>query len=667
MADVTVNINGDASGLKRELDSVRDTGTSGSHPSGSSGSVPSNSRMVEDVRREMQQRGVLLVPGSSSMSQLINQYGQAQKDEANSRVQEKYSGRREALERRASEGYSLVEKEAEAKRAELEKFYGSRASDPINQAQIERSVEAVKEFGYKRVGLEIDKEEENINKEQSEETAAVEKELTEAIKQLTSHFNREAQQNGDGVGYIGRLRADQRRLLQVRDTAETKEEAQAASEKLAETNLKIQEAMKTGGTTQGRPYYDSMLQGSQGLMGMFQGLQGGDIGSTIMGGGSAIAGLSGMSMKAALRFLGWVGVAAGAGKFFTGTSDTYESMSELAALRSPSGGLTGERSSEYVGGVIPTQTFQGRDIADFGYGAEEFGGEAARRIKARGMADNWFDETLRSIGLERNLALEQGSLMKGSEYDKYGINVTDALSRMVTILSGIEGSGVSNEDFTRVQEKYDIQQQIMGSWMGRSDRPNYDSANNMLAAFSSVSGITQDSRLGDDIQQFQSMIQNPMNERMKTLIYSSVADLFPSTGGRMDLIDRELRDPENEGKIIQAVVKRVESMFGGTDTQMGYFAFKNLLPGIAPDRLDEFIREISDGGAGRLMKDGIVNIDAIRNFADGNVDGLAAGSTEFQTAWTKGSQGIINAINYWGGKMIGLTPSSNLTKSGGNQ
>ena len=96
--------------------------------------------------------------------------------------------------------------------------------------------------------------------------------------------------------------------------------------------------------------------------------------------------------------------------------------------------------------------------------------------------------------------------------------------------------------------------------------------------FSSVQGITQDSRIGTDIQSFQSMIQNPMNERMRALIYSSVSDLFPETGGRMDLIDRELRNPENEGKIMQAVIQRITSQFGGTDTQMGYFAFKSLLP-----------------------------------------------------------------------------------------
>ena len=196
------------------------------------------------------------------------------------------------------------------------------------------------------------------------------------------------------------------------------------------------------------------------------------------------------------------------------TTRSYESLSGLAAFRSTTG-LTGGDASEYLGGYLPNAQSLGRKMTDFGYDTEEFGGEAAKRVKARGMSDDWFNETMRQIGLERNFALDQGSLIGGSKYDRYGVNVTDALTRMVGILSQIEGSGVSMGDFTRVQEKYDIQQQLMGTYYSRTDKPNYDVANQMLAAFSSVKGVTQDARTGSDIASFQNMIQNPMNERMR--------------------------------------------------------------------------------------------------------------------------------------------------------
>ena len=38
-------------------------------------------------------------------------------------------------------------------------------------------------------------------------------------------------------------------------------------------------------------------------------------------------------------------------------------------------------------------------------------------------------------------------------------------------------------------------------------------------------------------------------------------------------------------------------MYGGVDTQMGYFAFKNLFPNISPDRLDEYTRQLNGGDA----------------------------------------------------------------------
>ncbi len=680
MADVTVNIRGNASQLKNELDSVNfgqqqdisrnPSGGGGGASGGSRGgsSLPTNDRMIDDIRREMQQRGVVLVPGSSSMTQIINQYGQSQKGVVNDAISERYDSRRADLQQRMSREYEAIDKQMEERRKSGLASLGANADDPFYRTILDQQIDQQREAEYRRVGSKFDAEENDLIEEEKTERSKAEAELTSAIKELTEYFNRQSE-SGTSDSYIGRLRAQQKELILERDSAETEVGAMDAGKRLADVNEQLRRALSGGGQVQGKPYYDSMLQGSQGLMGMFSGLQSGDLSGTIMGGGSAIAGLSGMGLKAALKFLGWVGLAAGAGKMMTGAGESYENMSNLAALRATSG-LSGGDASRYLGDIIPDASMGGTKISDYGFKADEFGGEAARRIKARGTSEDWFAETLRQVGLERNLSLQQGSLQEGGRYDRYGTNVTDALMRMVGILSNIEGSGISMNDFTRVQEKYDIQQQLMGSYMNRADRPNYDVANQTLAAFSSVQGITQDSRIGTDIQSFQSMIQNPMNERMRALIYSSVSDLFPETGGRMDLIDRELRNPENEGKIMQAVIQRITSQFGGTDTQMGYFAFKSLLPDIAPDRLDEYVNQFTQGGAPRSFLSGdTTNQGAINEWAKLNKDAYAIQSTEFLTAWSRGKAEVISKMNEIIGKMIGTTtnPVPNTTKTGGNK
>lgn len=672
MADVTVNIRGNASQLRNELDDVsRNPSGGGSGASGSSrggSGLPTNDRMIDDIRREMQQRGVVLVPGSSSMTQIINQYGQSQKGVVNDAISERYDSRRADLQQRMSREYEAIDKQMEERRKSGLASLGANANDPFYRTILDQQIDQQREAEYRRVGSKFDAEGNNLIEEEKTERSKAEAELTSAIKELTEYFNRQSE-SGTSDSYIGRLRAQQKSLILERDSAETEVGAMDAGKRLADVNEQLRRALSGGGQVQGKPYYDSMLQGSQGLMGMFSGLQSGDLSGTIMGGGSAIAGLSGMGLKAALKFLGWVGLAAGAGKMMVGAGESYENMSNLAALRATSG-LSGGDASRYLGDIIPDASMGGTKISDYGFKADEFGGEAARRIKARGTSEDWFAETLRQVGLERNLSLQQGSLQEGGRYDRYGTNVTDALMRMVSILSNIEGSGISMNDFTRVQEKYDIQQQLMGSYMNRADRPNYDVANQTLAAFSSVQGITQDSRIGTDIQSFQSMIQNPMNERMRALIYSSVSDLFPETGGRMDLIDRELRNPENEGKIMQAVIQRITSQFGGTDTQMGYFAFKSLLPDIAPDRLDEYVNQFTQGGDPRSFLSGdITNQGAINEWAKFNKDAYAIQSTEFLTVWSKGKAEVISKMNEIIGKMIGTTtnPVPNTTKTGGNK
>lgn len=661
MGNVTVEVIGNSSG-----------GSAAPQPSiGSSSSsssmIPDNSRMIEDIRREMRSRGVLMVPGTNNMSQLINQYGQNLRSDVNDRITDQFDSRRQDIQNKYRAKYQEIEDNLEKQKQQ--RLAGSGTpNDPFLIAAIDQQQEGIRNQLFKKYGQMQDQEEAALDQEEANARKTADEELTKAIKELTDYFKREEKSGVDENSYIGKLRAQQRELIQQRESARTEDEAAGYSRQLAEVNEKLREVLsgESGENGGGRRFQDPVMQTTRGIQQLLGGLQGGDISSVIMGAGATGVALSGAGMATAMKALGWIGLVAGAAKGLTDTRKDYESMSGLAALRSPSLGYSGSESMHYLNANIANMRYQGLSFTDYGMDRSEFASEAARRAKQRGIGDNFFEETMKQIGLERNLALDSGALGAAGQYDRYGISSTDAISRLVTMLNAIKGSGVDYTDFTKVQEKFDIQQQIMSGYMSRSDKPNYDVANQSVAALSAVRGITQDARLGSDYAQFQNAIQNPANDRMRALIYGAVADIMPETAGRMDLIDRAIRNPENEGKIMQAVIQRVTAQFGGTDTQMGYFVLKNLFPNIAPDRLDSYIKDLSDPNsqAGRILARGMSS--DFKTVGDKNADIFAKQSGEFITGYTALLKDISETLKTIAGKITGTTwqPSGPAPRAG---
>ena len=663
MGNVTVEVIGNSSGGSAAPQPQPSVGSSSS----SSSMIPDNSRMIEDIRREMRSRGVLMVPGTNNMSQLINQYGQNLRSDVNDRITDQFDSRRQDIQNKYRAKYQEIEDNLEKQKQQ--RLAGSGTpNDPFLIAAIDQQQERVRNQLFKKYGQMQDQEEAALDQEEAEARKTADEELTKAIKELTDYFKREEKSGVDENSYIGKLRAQQRELIQQRESARTEDEAAGYSRQLAEVNEKLRRVLsgESGENGSGRRFQDPVMQTTRGIQQLLGGLQEGDIGSVIMGAGATGVALSGASMATAMKALGWIGLVAGAAKGLTDTRKDYESMSSLAALRSPSLGYGGGESMHYLNANIADMRYGGLSFTDYGMTREEFASEAARRVKQRGIGDNFFEEIMRQIGLERNLALDSGALGAAGQYDRYGISSTNAIARLVTMLNGIKGSGVDYTDFTRVQEKFDIQQQIMSGYMSRSDKPDYNVANQSVAAFSAVRGITQDARLGSDYAQFQNAIQNPANDRMRALIYGAVADIMPETAGRMDLIDRAIRNPENEGKIMQAVIQRVTAQFGGTDTQMGYFVLKNLFPNIAPDRLDSYIKDLSDPNslAGRILARGMSS--DFKTVGDKNAETLTKQSGQFVTGYTTLLKDISESLKTIVGKITGTTwqPSGPAPRAG---
>lgn len=565
--------------------------SSGGGASGRTGAfLPADERMITDIRREMQSRGVLLIPGSQGMQQIINDYRKQALSSVNEDITQRFQGRRAELSRSAEARYEEIDRQ-------LNDYYreGLQSSSPQERQRAQEALEAERQRKYEWIGKEIDEAEKRLNEEEEVEKSNSEDKLSEALNRLTETLERESQ-GASSDSYIGRLRFQQRELLKKREEAPNEAEAISASRQLADVNERLRRVM--GGENNNQV---GLLNAMGGMNSFLSSAGGGNLGGMISGLGNTGIGiataLGGLSLGTAAGALGAVGLIAALGAAVQGSGERYNELSTLAAFRGTTGIRDLSLGGKFIGPLIRQSTLG--DNGEYHYSAlgmseTDFAKEAERRIRARGMSEDWFNETYRQIGLEKNYALRAGALMNAGTYDRYGIAGTEAVVRLVDMLTRIQNSGVSSGDYTRIQEKLDIQQQIMASYMSRVDRPDYDMANRAVAAMSAVRGITQDTRIGSDYASMQRAIQNPMNDRMKALIYGTVEDIIPGTKGRMDLIDLALRDDKNEGKILQAVIQRISSMYGGMDTTMGYYAFKSVFPNIAPERLMKYVQELGN-------------------------------------------------------------------------
>lgn len=632
----------------------------------------SNSRLdglIEEVRNQSANQGKTYEISHSTRVAIedVKNNRAALNDES---ISKKYNNERKSLEDDLNWNKNNIEEEYAKKREDgLAKLGGSSASSWAVDS-LDRGLDRDKSAELKKANSIFSEESEDLNEREKAEKEIANKELVIAIKELTDFFKRNGVEYGTATqtdSYLGNLRSQQRELIQQRDSATSKKGANEASKKLAKINKKMSEAMN--GDTE-----SSSMKAMR----------------YTVGGAAVIEQLGqgnweGAMMNAALMtknpyVIGGAAVVAGGSKLLTATGDDFKSVSDLAALRGTTG-LSGGDATRRAKGLLNMNDYYGLKTGDLGLSEDEFGVEASSRVKKRGMSENWYQETFKQIGLESSLALNKGALAEGGKFDRYGENVTDAISKMVVILNDIPTAGIKKDgkdfaDFTRVQEKFDIQQSIMQGYMSRTDKPNYDSANKMLAAFSSVDGITQDSRLGDDIQHFQKMIQKPVNNRMKSIINSTIAELFPETAGRSDLIDQARRDPEKEGQIMQAVVSKLTTMFGSGDTKEGYWMQKAAIgEGIPFDRLNKEWNQIGKGeglGGGILAK-GIGNEEQYNIAGKNKAVELSVQASEYYTTTAKTFTDIFNVLknirDRWAGTAEVISPRDyiNMPKTGGNR
>lgn len=611
MADYTVRVVGENSGGGNSVPPQTPSNphvqpvTTGPQPQARD-YMPDTNRLTEEYRRLLRQQGGVVIPGSANSRQIWGQVEANAKQDIGARISNKYDERRSALDEKYEEKFlSASDRYKDEQRRIISKYKGRDSKFIENTDEWKEN-----EKWFEQYGRQLDKdkavEDKQIDKEEKDELAAALRELTATLKDSKEAVERDDERGDNTDSYLGRLRSERRQILEDRENAPTKEAAEAAGKRLAEVDERIKRASSPSDTD----YLRRTQLVSGGLQQTISGLQEADPASIINGVGSSIIGMTGATGSAAMKALGWVGLAVGAAKgawdTVTESANRYDSMGALAAYRPGNTENGANGVLEATLRQVEDNSFHGMGVSNLGMEFEEFAARAAQTIRARGTSDDWWNETYRQIGLEKNFGLDKGQLAEGSRFDRYGENVTRGISDLITILNGMRVQGATTGDFSRVREKYDFQQNIMQSYLSRTDKPSYEVANRAVAGMNAFTGITHDERDVSDYQVMQNAILNPKNERMRAMIYRSVSRIMPelvdtdgnkfsfSDGMRIDLIKRALQNPENEQKIMSAVFGDFKNMYGGTNNQLGFHAWEELLSGINIDRRDEIVEQMTN-------------------------------------------------------------------------
>lgn len=192
--------------------------------------MPGSDRMVEDIRREISQRGVLLVPGTANFSTMMNTLQQNQRNVINSNILSKYDKNIESVEDAREKAHAdVVDNIASALQGEL---FG--ITDPFKIKGIKDKYSKLEEKEHDRVDAAFDPIIQRIQNDRAQAESESEDNLTRAIEELTAEIKQ-----GNPDSYLNRLKDDYKTAIYKRDNAMTEADAIEASKEAA----KIQERM----------------------------------------------------------------------------------------------------------------------------------------------------------------------------------------------------------------------------------------------------------------------------------------------------------------------------------------------------------------------------------------------------------------------------------------
>lgn len=682
MADVVVNITADASGLQDELNNVANgtnnrqtlpprAGTQpvGGAPTGGGTSVggsptaapqsptntdlpsmPTYDRMAQDIRREIQNRGVVMVPGSSNFNQFMNMMTQQQRSQNDQAITRNFDARYSQLDaQRYAEG-AKIEADVNARRQAA--LQNANTQDDIDR--INNNFDRVLRTRLERLDRKFAPQYDQLQAEEQNARQKAEEDLTKVIQDLTEQIRQ-----GNPNSYLNRLREERRQALWRRDNAETEGEVQDASRDVAAIDRRIARATEQRNPLQrigagwgvvaavgniGMNALNAYRANTMAEIGMVNAAANGDAFGAMMqdfqrrranwtAGGSAIGGAIGAIGGGILAGSGSMGIGTGAGiaggaalgggiggwigsslfslmyggeeaqialgQLWAQQEQRLQRYTQLAMLirrgRTDIDNMRGELLN-----TIPSMQINSRSgisIYDLGYTSDQAAQMMARNIQARGfLAPNPGAWALDVDALEKSYNMAPGSLAQLTSYDRYGNDMTQSFANLVASLGRRGTIGMSGGQVLRANEFAGYQQQLMEmqkTWMN----PNAEFANRYLLAAQNAFGNNLDNRAINEIGQFNNAITNPQEGYSKVLTYDVIQELFPQTRGNL-LAIRQMQysnDPNVRARIQQAMIQRLQHVYGGVDTTSGYLALSQYSGIQDPDRLRAWVGQLQKG------------------------------------------------------------------------
>lgn len=696
MADVVVNISGDASNLKNTLNNVANqTNTPNSGGSGNFGTgtpvIPNNSqqslpprqgvvtpqaptsntgvmsdgsipsmptydRMAQDIRREILNRGVVMVPGTANFQQLLNTLQTQQKNNAFDAIEAKYRQRGDELRLKQQQEEKAVRDDInKRKTAAL-----NNVTDDANKTLIEGNFDRALKQNLARIDRRYSPLYDKLDEQELAEKANVEKDLTKVMQDLVNELKK-----GNEDSYLGKLRQSHREAIYKRDNATTEEEAIAASKEAGEIQKRIIRAMGGGQNVLGRisagwgsaagvlrigtdavtayrrninneideinaaangDYFGAAMQ-DYNRRKMNAASWGSAVGGTLgMVGGGLLAAYTSLGMGTGAGIAAGATLGAGAGTYlgsslfetFYGGEQNQLKMGQLwaqqekrlnafttlAMMTRGNRNIDNERQRLLGygdwGGLRSYETAGGLNIYDLGYTSDQASQAFSQRIQQRGFfsdVDSAIFNAMNADALEKVYNMSSGSLNQLSRYDRYrGNNANQDFTNLVASLNKMGTLGMSGGQTLRANEFMSYQTQLMEMQKGWMN-PNSEFAIKQLLAAQSAFGNNLDERIISEIGQMNNAITNPQEGYSKTLLYDVIQNEFKDTRGNLLAIRQKQfsNDPEVRERIQKAMFRRLTDMFGGVDTTSGYMALSQYTGIQDPDRLKAWINRMQRG------------------------------------------------------------------------
>lgn len=508
--DITVNINGNGSGGTGAPATPPEPPTTGGGDARLSASV---SDLVSELRSALSQGGGPMF-GQSGFKGYLDDVGRSIVTQRQAEIRNRFDLEREVNSGRYMDEVAKLDAEREARVGRYSFAPDGTLFNPEGKPlpsgkTITQDLDAWYNPRLRAIDQQYGGIDERLASEETSERAAVEREMTDALRIVAEELRKESREksSGDEDSYIGRLRLQRKELVDNIERAATEEDYNTARKRLQEFD-------------QSQPGASGMgVSGTRAAMagvGMFSSAASGNIVGAAAGGAGLITAAAAGAAAAAVVSA----VVAAIGYAISATSDRIEGAYDLANYRGLWGGRTGgEAMYSAAGSVIDASTrgVYGEQVTrkQLGIDDADFIRRATEIIATSGVLADTQNRVFYARANEGTYNLEQGALTRAARYERYGDETSSsAMIKLVDQLEQLNNRGIDTGiggelGYARARERLEIQQQQLEYYYARYNRPDYVTANATQVAYSSQMGnAVQDARMGNAIQAVDSAIAN---------------------------------------------------------------------------------------------------------------------------------------------------------------